>query len=126
MPHMCKMDLIYMYGDIYQERLKKNITNPFWRDAIQSLLILTRKQTFHGFDFLLAIPLWYNSRMIPWNFSTWVDKGITTIGDILYENGDVFTIADIKAKWNITCEFLLHLGLKKKSNRLSIQTIEFI
>ena len=44
----------------------------------------------------------------------WVEKGIITIGDITDENGEVRSIEYIQQNWNITCDFLLHLKLRKK------------
>ena len=57
------MDLIYLYGDIYQEKFLKEIKNPFWNDSIRSLLMLTKQQVYYGFKYLLTIPLWYYSNM---------------------------------------------------------------
>ena len=39
---------------------------------------------------------------------------ITTIGDILHENGEVFSIAEFQLIWDIKCNFLLHMSLTNK------------
>ena len=51
--------------------------------------------------------------MIPYKLPSWVGKGITTVGDILDENGDIQSKDYIQSTWNVTCNFLLYLSLKK-------------
>ena len=68
------------------------------------------------YDRSVIYDIWYNSKMIHRKITTWVNKGITTIGNIIDENGDILSIANIQSNWNITCDFLLHLSLKKRSN----------
>ena len=114
-PYMFKMDMIYMYGDIYLKKILKSVKNPFWNDEIKSLLLLIEKTCFHGIESLLATPIWYNSKMIPYKLTSWVEKGITTVGDILDENGDIQSKDYIQSTWNVTCNFLLYVSLKKNS-----------
>ena len=52
-------------------------------------------KTHHGIDSLLATPLWYNTSMISWKIPNLVEKGITTIRDLIDENGDIYSIEDI-------------------------------
>ena len=113
-PYFYKMDLKYTYGDVYQEKLIQTVENTFWNDTIRSLLMLTKQNVFHGDISLLSTPLWFNTRVIPWRIPAWVKKGVTTIGDILHENGEVFSIADIQLIWDIKCDFLLHMSLTDK------------
>ena len=113
-PQWYGMDKIYVYGDKYLRKLLKTVKNQFWNDSIKSLLILLEQQTYQGIEALLSTPLWYNSKMIPDKISTWVTKGITTLGDIVDENGEIQSMAHIQTKWNVKNDFLLHLRLKKK------------
>ena len=113
-PYFYKMDLIYTYGDVYQEKLIQTVKNTFWNDTIRSLLMLTKQNVFHGDIASLSTPIWFNTRVIPWRLPEWVKKGITTIGDILHENGEIFSIADFQLTWDIKCNFLLHMSLTNK------------
>ena len=76
--------------------------------------MLTKQNVFHGDIALLSTPLWFNTRVIPWRLPEWVKKGITTIGDILHENGEIYSIADFQLTWDIKCNFLLHMSLTNK------------
>ena len=39
--------------------------------------------------------------LIPDKISTWVPKGITTLGDIVDANGEIQSMAHIQTKWNV-------------------------
>ena len=117
-PYSYKMDQIYVYGDVYQEKLLVEVQNIFWNDCVRSLLILSKKQVYHGKESLLSIPLWYNTRVIQWKIPTWVNKGIMMIGDILDKDGVLLDIEQIQRRWNVPCNFLLHLSLKKKIKQI--------
>ena len=59
--------------------------------------------------------------MIPDKITTWVTNGITTLGDIVDENGEIQSMEYIQTKWNVKSDFLLHLRLKKKIQLLTSQ-----
>ena len=59
--------------------------------------------------------------MIPDKITTWVINGITTLGDIVDENGEIQSMEYIQTKWNVKSDFLLHLRLKKKIQLLTCQ-----
>ena len=92
---------------MYLKRLLKSVKNPFWNDAIKSLLLLIEKSCFHGIESLLATPIWYNSKMISYKLTSWVEKGITTVGNILDENGDIQSKECIQSTWIVTCNFII-------------------
>ena len=110
-PYSYKMDQIYVYGDVYQEKLLAEVNNSFWNDCIRSLLLLSKKQVYHGKESLLSIPLWYNTRVIQWRIPTWVNKGIMMIGDNMGNDGVLLDIEQIQRRSNVPCNFLLHLSL---------------
>ena len=37
-------------------------------------MLVNQQQSHHGMEFLLATPLWYNSKLIPWKITTWAQK----------------------------------------------------
>ena len=108
------MDLIYKYGDLYLQKLLINTKNQFWKDTMRSLLLLLNQQIFHGTEAVLATPIWYNSNILPGKINAWIEKGITTIGDILGEDGELRSMDDIISTWNVKCDFLLHMRLNNK------------
>ena len=118
---MYGMDKIYVHGDLYMKKLLKTVKNQFWKDSIRSLLIIVEQQPYQGMEALLTTPLWYNSKMIPDMISSWMTKGITTIGDLVDENGEIRSMEYIQSKWDIKSDFLLHLRLKKKIQLLTTQ-----
>ena len=43
------------------------------------------------------------------------------IGDILRSNGEILSIEQIQTRWDVPCNFLLHLSLKKKLQQIITQ-----
>ena len=117
-PNFYNMNNIYIYGDLYQKKLLKTVTNIFWRDTIKALLLINKHQVFHGIEALLSTPIWYNSQVISGVNKHWVEKGLRTICDLMDEDGDIMSVEDISSKWNIECNFLLHFNLKEKNNNI--------
>ena len=113
-PHIHNMDKIYFYGDIYLKKLLTSVKNPFWNDTIKALLILFEKPSFKGFDSIVAMPIWYNSDIIKEKLDPWVKKGIMTIGDVIDKNGNILDKQTIERTWNVNCNFLFYLRLKKQ------------
>ena len=105
------LDKIYDYGDIFIQK-KAGIPNIFWRNVIQSVQYLYMYSNVRGLEHLLSMPLWYNSKMINEKHQSWVDKGLLTIGDLLDDDGDMFTIEYIRGDLGLRCDFLLYNRLK--------------
>ena len=80
------LDKIYMYGNIYLQKIS-TIKNDFWRDLIKSIHFVSVNAPISSVEHLLAMPLWYNTKMVMEKIPSWVDKGIMTIGDIIAING---------------------------------------
>ena len=102
-----------MYGDIFLQKISK-IKNVFWRDVVQSVKSVTINAPIISIEHLLAMPLWYNSKIAEEKISSWVDKGITTISDIIDTNGDLFTLEHIQNIMLLRCDFLLYNRLYHK------------
>ena len=105
--------MIYSYGDIFLEK-KQAISNKCWNDVVQSVYSVYTNATVRSLEHLLAMPLWYNTKIIPEKIQSWVDKGILTIGDIIDAEGHIFTIEYIKNNLQLNCDFLMYNRLKKK------------
>ena len=67
----------------------------FWNDVVQSVYFVYTNATVRSLEHLLAMPLWYNTKIIPEKMQSWVDKGILTIGDIIDAEGHIFTLLNI-------------------------------
>ena len=107
------LNMIYSYGDIFLQK-KQAISNKFWNDVVQSVYSVYTNATVRSLEHLLAMPLWYNTKIIPEKIQSWVDKGILTIGDIIDAEGHIFTIEYIKNNLQLNCDFLMYNRLKKK------------
>ena len=113
-PYLYNMDKIYLYGDVYLRKLLVSIRNPFWKDTVKSLLKLFERPIFKGFEPILAMPIWYNSEIINEKLESWTKRGIMTIGDIIDINGTILSRQVIEQTWNVNCNFLFYLRLKKQ------------
>ena len=71
-----------------------------------------------GLEHLLSMPLRYNSKIINEKHQSWVDKGLLTIGDLLDDDGDMFTIEYIRGDLGLRCDFLLYNRLKIKIHQV--------
>ena len=100
--------MIYNYGDIFLKK-KQTIGNKFWNDVVQSVYSVYTNATVRSLEHLLAMPLWYNTKIISEKIQSWVDKGILTIGDIIDAEGHIFTIEYIKNNLQLHCDFLMSI-----------------
>ena len=120
-PYQHKMEKIYLYGDAFLKKLLTRIKNPFWKDTIKALIMLFERPNYRGLESILATPIWYNSDIIKEKLVTWVQKGLMTIGDILDINGTILSKQEIEQKWNVNCNFLFYMRLKKQVQKLMSQ-----
>ena len=63
---------------------------------------------------MLAMPLWYNTKMITEKLQSWANKGMLTIGDMLDTEGQTYSIEYIQNILQLNCDFLLYNRLKKR------------
>ena len=57
------LELVYLHGDLFIEKLFKHIRNPFSRDTIRAVMVINDQYTPQGIICKMSSPLWYNSRM---------------------------------------------------------------
>ena len=57
---------IYDYGDFFLKKLK-TIHNEFWKNVVQSVNYVYTNAKMRGLEHVLAMPLWYNSRIMDGN-----------------------------------------------------------
>ena len=90
------LNMIYTYGDVFLQKRQKLVCNRFWRDVVQSVYFLYNNATIKSLEHLLAMPIWYNTKIIEENIQSWVDKDILTIGDLCDAEGQMFSIEYIQ------------------------------
>ena len=120
-PCQHKMDKVYLYGDAFLKKLLISIKNPFWKDTIKALIMLLERPNYRGLESILATPIWYNSDIIKEKLVSWVHKGLITIGDIVDINGTILSKQEIEQMWNVNCNFLFYMRLKKQVQNLMSQ-----
>ena len=96
---------VYDYGDVFLQR-KNTIRNTFY--------FIYSNANIKSIEHLLSTPIWYNSKMISEKIQSWVDKGITSIGDLLDDNGEILSIDHIHNIMHLNCNFLLYNRIRKK------------
>ena len=55
--------MIYNYVDIFLQKIHA-IGNKFWNDVVQSIYSVYTNATVRSLEHLLAMPLWYNTKII--------------------------------------------------------------
>ena len=69
---------------------------------------------YYGKDSILSIPLWYNQNVMEGKISNWSNKGLNTIGDLIGEDGEIFSIEVIQNIIQENCNFLFYIRIKRK------------
>ena len=54
---------VFKYGLDFLERIQEMTVNPFWKDVLNSLNILGKKEDFIFSENILLTPLWYNPQL---------------------------------------------------------------
>ena len=62
----------------------------------------------------LSIPICFFSRTMEGKMESWVEKGTISIGDITDTKGHTLSLTDIKDNFNVSCDFLSYIEMKKK------------
>ena len=104
---------LYVYGDIFMQR-KMTIQNNFWRDVVYSVYCIYTNSTFKCLEQILSKPLWLNSNIMIEKKHSWELKGILSIGDMIDEEGHIFSHEYLREILNLNCDFLFYNRLKKR------------
>ena len=110
---------IVMYGDNYIPHLLKKITNPFWKNVIESCGALQNRLTLFNIK-PYNIPLWYNSRININYKKDWLNKGYVKVADILNTDGNIFTFNEILER-GLGINFLEYETLRFDISRLNVR-----
>ena len=75
---------------------KQTIHNTFWKDVVYSVYYVYTNSTIRSLEHVLAMPIWYSTKIITVKMQSWVDKGIQTIGDMLDTEGHIYSLEYFK------------------------------
>ena len=98
-----KLDNITNLGPDWCNVLIQRTQNPFWSQIFKYWKDFANKQSpLNNLDIIQA-PLWYNSQISKDTLylTTWRNKGIIMIGDIVHQDGNVLTIQELKDKYSL-------------------------
>ena len=92
-----------LYGSQYQAYLKRNTKNKFWLNTFDAWIEFQHKQTFHTETDVVTSPLWYNKNisLTPMYLTQLLDKGITTVSDVIDSDGAVLKMDQLKQIYSI-------------------------
>ena len=88
-------DQVLSLGEEYARNLAMNIRNPFWKDILISWTDFCKEVKSEEIKSVLSLPLWFNSHLKNGNnlyLNNWYSKGIKTVGAILDDNGNFYTL----------------------------------
>ena len=96
---------VFKYGIDSIKRIQEMTLNPFWKDVLNSLKILGKKEGFIFTDNILLTPLWRNPQLRLQIKKGWLDRGIQIIYDVLDTNRETYSLKKIEEKYNLKTNF---------------------
>ena len=101
---------IFNYGPDFVERMSEIIEIPFWQDVLKGLKLLFKSSVCNDLSLICSIPLWYNNILRLPIKPSWLNRGITTIGDVLNEKCQIYFLEDFQDRYNLSTNFLEYGG----------------
>ena len=112
-PLSYNLDKLYAYGDIFIQK-KMTIQNSFWRDVVYSVHCIFTNPNVKCLEHTLSKPLWLNSSIMVEKKNSWEAKGLHTIGDMLNDDGHIFSLDYLRNTLDLKCDFLFYNRLKRR------------
>ena len=108
-----EMEKLVAYNTKYTEKTLNNVQNVFWKDVLQSFINMNKVVELEP-EQVLKSPLFYNDNIkIGETYiyhSSWFQKGIRYINDLLNVNGEFYTYEQFKDITGINSNTLLYHG----------------
>ena len=82
-PLKYNLNLVYIFGDRYRQRIHDNINDKFWKDTLSAFIEVENMYSPKLWECKLSIPIWFSSRTMEGKMESWVEKGLLNIGDII-------------------------------------------
>ena len=115
---------ILKYGDLFPQKIEGKIKNKFWKDVVQSIIKLNTTLQLNKQIFLQSMSLWYNS-LLNIEFRTkWEKKGISILGDIPDDKGNLLTM-DVMHQRGLSIHFLDYLKISHSIDNLHLNRTEY-
>ena len=83
---------------------------PFWQDVLEGLRMSFKRSVCTDLSVICSTPIWYNNFLRLPIKPNWFRKGITTISDVLNENCQIFSLADVQNRYHVSSNFLEYGG----------------
>ena len=103
---------ILKYGDEYPHKIVKKIKNKFWKDMLEACILLYKNIKYKNALQIHSMPLWYSHNINLEYKKEWDSKGYHNLGDILNNNGDLFTQAEFLSR-GLKIHFIDYIKIKK-------------
>ena len=104
---------ILKYGEEYPHKIKAKFHNKFWKDMIEACIHLYKNIKYKNALQIYSMPLWYNNNINLEYKKDWDSKGYQNLCDILNNNGDLFTQADLILR-GLKIHFIDYIKIKEK------------
>ena len=92
------------------------VSNPFWRNVIDSLKILWNYNFALDRSIILETPLWLNPVFKLQINREWKEKGIMVISDFIEYSKKLYSMADFIARYKVKTNFLEYARVSIKIN----------
>ena len=97
---------LFKYGIDFLERIQEMTENSFWKDVLNSLRVLGKKDGFISSENILLTPLWHNPQLRLQIKKNWLDSGVQIISDLLDDDMKPYALKRFEDKFGIKTNFL--------------------
>ena len=115
---ICTISNLPLFGTFWYQYIGNKTQNPFWKDVFKAHVNI---QTLNPLDTvnLLAMPLWYNPKISkhPLINKHWYKQGITFLGDILNENGEIKDQTTLQNQYELRSNWLEYRSVHQTVSR---------
>ena len=130
--HIKTVSLLFKLGANYSYKVSRSTTNKFWSDVLLAWADILQQMPTSQFS-PKDEPLWLNPNLSRTELylSNWSRKGVASISDIMFNNGQFLSESQITKAFNIKTNYLeyhgvisctqIYLNKTKSNNKISIK-----
>ena len=115
------LNKIISMGDAYSGEVIKDLSNPFWKNILESWIQYIKSFEIDSLVKVIYSPLWGNSQINGNRYfiiNEWYNKGIRNVIDVIDENGLIYDFQTLKDRYNIHGTYLDYAQLINRIPRL--------